>query len=102
MVQNTRIFVEEVGLKLMSTIISPMQVHDISKVPAKRAREIGLHNEAILNWDSIRRQSRDSAPAAPSRRRQFARPYGNLTKEQQKWLRTRTSDRTPNGQSKRV
>jgi len=55
MVQNTRIFVEEVGLKLMSTIISPMQVHNISKVPAKRAREIGLHNEAILNWDSIRK-----------------------------------------------
>ena len=65
MVQNTRIFVEEVGLKLMSTIISPMQGHDISKVPAKRAPQIGEHNEAILNWDSIRRQSRYSAPAAP-------------------------------------
>jgi len=65
MVQITRIFVEEVGLKIMSTIIIPRKVHDISKEPVNRAPEIGEHNEAILNWDSIRRQSRYSAPAAP-------------------------------------
>ena len=34
------------GLKL--TISSPIQVHDVTKVPAKRAPEIGEHNEQIL------------------------------------------------------
>jgi crotonobetainyl-CoA:carnitine CoA-transferase CaiB-like acyl-CoA transferase len=36
------------GDKLTSTISSPIQVHDVSKVPAKRAPKIGEHNEAIL------------------------------------------------------
>jgi len=31
-----------------STISSPMQVHDIAKVPAKRAPELGEHNEQVL------------------------------------------------------
>jgi len=33
---------------LQSTISSPIQVHDVAKVPAKRAPEIGEHNEEIL------------------------------------------------------
>jgi crotonobetainyl-CoA:carnitine CoA-transferase CaiB-like acyl-CoA transferase len=36
------------GDHLQSTISSPMQVHDVEKVPAKRAPEIGEHNEEIL------------------------------------------------------
>src|SRR6202521_3577046 len=36
------------GEKLPSTISSPIQVHDVSKVPAKRAPKIGEHNEEIL------------------------------------------------------
>src|SRR4051794_17776178 len=36
------------GDHLQSTISSPMQVHDIEKVPAKRAPELGEHNEVIL------------------------------------------------------
>ena len=36
------------GDHLQSTISSPMQVHDVEKVPAKRAPELGEHNEAIL------------------------------------------------------
>jgi formyl-CoA transferase len=36
------------GGKLNFTISSPMQVHDVAKVPAKRAPEIGEHNEEIL------------------------------------------------------
>jgi crotonobetainyl-CoA:carnitine CoA-transferase CaiB-like acyl-CoA transferase len=36
------------GDHLQSTISSPMQVHDVEKVPAKRAPEIGEHNEEVL------------------------------------------------------
>src|SRR5882762_20425 len=40
---------EGAGGKLTSTISSPMQVHGVTKVPAKRAPELGEHNEEILN-----------------------------------------------------
>jgi formyl-CoA transferase len=36
------------GGKLTSTISSPIQVQGVAKVPAKRAPEIGEHNEDIL------------------------------------------------------
>jgi len=36
------------GDHLQSTLSSPMQVHDVEKVPAKRAPELGEHNEEIL------------------------------------------------------
>ena len=36
------------GDKLTSTISSPIQVHDVSKVPARRAPKLGEHNEEIL------------------------------------------------------
>src|SRR6266496_2920978 len=39
---------EGAGGKLTSTISSPIQVHGVSKVPAKRAPEIGEHNEEVL------------------------------------------------------
>jgi len=39
---------EGAGGKLTSTISSPIQVHDVPKVPAKRAPEIGEHNEEVL------------------------------------------------------
>src|SRR6478609_9661673 len=39
---------EGAGGKLTSTISSPIQVHGVTKVPAKRAPEIGEHNEEIL------------------------------------------------------
>src|SRR5690242_20994496 len=39
---------EGAGDKLTLTISSPIQVHDVSKVPAKRAPRIGEHNEEIL------------------------------------------------------
>ena len=39
---------EGAGGRLTSTISSPMQVHGVTKVPAKRAPEIGEHNEEIL------------------------------------------------------
>jgi formyl-CoA transferase len=39
---------EGAGGNLKYTISSPMQIHDITKVPAKRAPEIGEHNEEVL------------------------------------------------------
>ena len=39
---------EGAGGNLKSTISSPIQVHDVAKVPAKRAPEIGEHNEEVL------------------------------------------------------
>ena len=39
---------EGAGDKLTSTISSPIQVHGVSKAPAKRAPKIGEHNEEIL------------------------------------------------------
>src|SRR5258705_153045 len=39
---------EGAGGKLQFTISSPLQVHGVSKAPAKRAPEIGEHNEQIL------------------------------------------------------
>jgi crotonobetainyl-CoA:carnitine CoA-transferase CaiB-like acyl-CoA transferase len=39
---------EGVGGKLTSTISSPIQVHGVTKVPAKRAPALGEHNEQVL------------------------------------------------------
>ena len=39
---------EGAGDKLTSTISSPIQVHGVNKVPARRAPEIGEHNEEVL------------------------------------------------------
>jgi formyl-CoA transferase len=39
---------EGAGGHLESTISSPIQVHDVAKVPARRAPEIGEHNQEVL------------------------------------------------------
>jgi crotonobetainyl-CoA:carnitine CoA-transferase CaiB-like acyl-CoA transferase len=39
---------EGAGGKLTSTISSPIRVHGVAKVPAKRAPELGEHNEEVL------------------------------------------------------
>src|SRR3984885_3008130 len=39
---------EGAGEKLTSTISSPIQVHGVTKVPARRAPEIGEHNDEVL------------------------------------------------------
>jgi len=39
---------EGAGGNLNFTVSSPIQVHDVAKVPAKRAPELGEHNEEIL------------------------------------------------------
>jgi formyl-CoA transferase len=40
---------EGAGETLTSTVSSPIQVHGVSKVPARRAPEIGEHNDEVLN-----------------------------------------------------
>jgi len=40
--------IEGAGGNLKFTVSSPIQVHDVAKVPAKRAPEIGEHNEEVL------------------------------------------------------
>jgi formyl-CoA transferase len=39
---------EGVGGKLTSTISSPIQLHGVAKVPARRAPNLGEHTEEIL------------------------------------------------------
>ncbi len=39
---------EGAGGKLTSTISSPIQVHGVTKVPAKRGPALGEHNEEVL------------------------------------------------------
>src|ERR1700730_16053413 len=39
---------EGAGGKLTSTISSPIQVHGVTKAPAKRAPALGEHNEEVL------------------------------------------------------
>jgi formyl-CoA transferase len=40
--------IEGAGDNIKSTISSPFQIHDVTKVPAKRAPELGEHNQVIL------------------------------------------------------
>jgi crotonobetainyl-CoA:carnitine CoA-transferase CaiB-like acyl-CoA transferase len=40
--------IEGAGGNLKTTISSPIQVHDVTKVPAKRGPEIGEHNDEVL------------------------------------------------------
>jgi formyl-CoA transferase len=39
---------EGAGGKLTSTISSPLQIHGVTKVPARRAPKIGEHNDEVL------------------------------------------------------
>ena len=46
---------EGAGGKLTSTISSPIQVHGVAKVPARRAPALGEHNEEILKQLGLQR-----------------------------------------------
>ena len=51
---------EGVGGTLTSTISSPIQVHGVSKTPAKRAPGIGEHNDSrCSNSSALQRRQRD-------------------------------------------
>ena len=63
---------EGAGGKLQFTISSPLQVHGVSKVPAKRAPEIGEHNDEILRelgFDAKQIESLHGSGAVPEVRR---------------------------------
>jgi crotonobetainyl-CoA:carnitine CoA-transferase CaiB-like acyl-CoA transferase len=45
---NIVVPLEGAGGKLTSTISSPIEVHGVSKVPAKRAPALGEHNDEVL------------------------------------------------------
>jgi crotonobetainyl-CoA:carnitine CoA-transferase CaiB-like acyl-CoA transferase len=45
---NIVVPLEGAGGKLTSTISSPIQVHGVAKVPARRAPQLGEHNGDIL------------------------------------------------------
>jgi crotonobetainyl-CoA:carnitine CoA-transferase CaiB-like acyl-CoA transferase len=51
---------EGAGGNLEFTISSPLQVHDIAKVPARRAPELGEHSEEILEQLGFNAQEIDS------------------------------------------
>jgi len=64
---------EGVGGKLTSTISSPIQVHGIAKVPAKRAPELGEHNEQVLQqlgFDAAEIDSLHASGAVPKAKEQ--------------------------------
>jgi crotonobetainyl-CoA:carnitine CoA-transferase CaiB-like acyl-CoA transferase len=64
---------EGAGGKLTSTISSPIQVHGVAKVPARRGPELGEHNDEILKdlgfnantIDSLRASGAVPKPKAP-------------------------------------
>jgi crotonobetainyl-CoA:carnitine CoA-transferase CaiB-like acyl-CoA transferase len=63
------------GGKLSSTISSPIQVQGVAKVPAKRAPEIGEHNENILQqlgFDADQIESLRTSGAIPRARENAA------------------------------
>ena len=55
---------EGAGGKLASTISSPIQVHGVTKVPARRAPELGEHNDEILKDLGFVAQAIDSLRAS--------------------------------------
>jgi len=55
---------EGAGGNLKFTVSSPMQVHDVTKVPAKRAPEIGEHNDEILKELGFDQQEIDTLRAS--------------------------------------
>ena len=59
---------EGAGGKLTTTISSPIQVHGVAKRPAKRAPELGEHNEEVL---AAARVQRDRNRRFAGKRRRF-------------------------------
>jgi crotonobetainyl-CoA:carnitine CoA-transferase CaiB-like acyl-CoA transferase len=55
---------EGAGGHLQYTVSSPIQVHDVAKVPARRAPEIGEHNEEILRQLGFDEQEIDGLRAS--------------------------------------
>jgi crotonobetainyl-CoA:carnitine CoA-transferase CaiB-like acyl-CoA transferase len=70
---------EGAGGKLSSTISSPIQVHGIAKVPAKRAPAIGEHNEEVLQqlgFDTSEIESLQASGTVPKAKERVAAVVG--------------------------
>ena len=66
---------EGAGAKLTSTISSPIQVHGVDKMPARRAPDLGEHTEEILNelgFHAARIQELRASGAVPETARRAA------------------------------
>jgi formyl-CoA transferase len=66
---NIVVPLEGAGGNLKSTISSPIQVHDVTKVPARRAPEMGEHNEEVLTelgFDAKQIEGLRASAAIPS------------------------------------
>ncbi|HWZ60834.1 MAG TPA: CoA transferase [Gemmatimonadaceae bacterium] len=48
LLNNIIVPLEGAGDRLTRTISSPLQIHDVAKVPARRAPELGEHNDELL------------------------------------------------------
>ena len=69
------------GGKLTSTISSPIQVHGVAKVPARRAPDLGEHTEEILGELGFDARSIDE----PARKRRRAESKGTRGLEPRKY-----------------
>lgn len=72
---NIVVPLEGAGGKLTSTISSPMQMHGVTKEPAKRAPELGEHNEEVLKelgFDSNQIDSLRASGAIPKAKERAA------------------------------
>ena len=74
---------EGAGGKLTSTISSPIQVHGVTKVPARRAPALGEHNEEVLEQLGFSATEIDGLHAS-----------GAVPKAKEKNARQRQSDRS--------
>ncbi len=66
---------EGAGGKVSSTISSPIQMHGVAKVPAKRAPHIGEHNEEVLRqlgFDAAEIESLRASGAVPKAKERAA------------------------------
>ena len=71
---------EGAGGNLTSTISSPIRVHGVTKVPAKRAPELGEHNDAVLKelgFDAHEIDDLRARGAIPKQRRRPVRRIAN-------------------------
>jgi crotonobetainyl-CoA:carnitine CoA-transferase CaiB-like acyl-CoA transferase len=67
--------IEGAGTKVTMTVSSPMQVHGVAKVPARRAPNLGEHNDEILRelgFDAAQIEKLHGGGAVPSAKAQVA------------------------------
>ena len=73
-ITGTRVLPDEgAGPKVTMTISSPMQVHGVAKVPARRAPNLGEHNEEVLGllgFDAAQIESLHASGTVPKAKAQ--------------------------------